>query len=172
MATQLTLILGGIASGKSARAEAMARSTGEPLIYLATAQAGDAEMAEKIKAHIAARGPGWHTIEAPLDAAGVLHTATPGHTLLFDCATMWLANHMQAGSDIEAETETLIAALKTCPCAVIVVSNELGLGGVPENALARRFANAQGRLNQQLAAAADCVELVAAGLPLTLKGEA
>ena len=172
MHKQLTLVLGGIASGKSARAEALARVTGNPLVYLATAEAHDTEMAGKIARHRSARGPGWHTVEAPLAAAEVLRGLTPGHTVLFDCATMWLTNHLLAGHDLAAEQHGLLSALTACPADIVVVSNEVGLAGVPENALARRFANAQGALNQALAAAADRVILVTAGLPLTLKDRA
>ncbi|MEZ5716252.1 MAG: bifunctional adenosylcobinamide kinase/adenosylcobinamide-phosphate guanylyltransferase [Paracoccaceae bacterium] len=172
MATQLTLVLGGIASGKSARAEALARATAKPLIYLATAQAQDAEMQAKIARHRDLRGPGWHTLEEPLAAAPALRNAPAGHTILFDCATMWLTNHLLADHDLAAEQAALLDALRACPSQVIVVSNEVGLAGVPENALARRFANAQGALNQALAAAADRAILVAAGLPLILKGPA
>lgn len=170
MATQLTLVLGGIASGKSAHAEALVHATDRPMIYLATAQAGDAEMQAKIARHRAARGDGWQTIEEPLAVADCLGTAPTGHIILFDCATMWLSNHLLAGRDPATGQATLLDALTACRSDVVIVSNEVGLSGVPENALARRFANAQGRLNQSLAAQADRVVLVTAGLPLTLKG--
>ena len=172
MQKQLTLVLGGIASGKSAHAETLVRATGKPLIYLASAQAHDAEMEAKIARHRTMRGLGWQTIEAPLAVADTLRTITPGHAVLFDCATMWLTNHLLAEHDLDAERNTLLAALAACPADITVVSNEVGLAGVPENALARRFANAQGALNQALAAAADRVILVTAGMPLTLKDRA
>lgn len=171
MATQLTLVLGGIASGKSAHAEALIRAMGKPLIYLATAQALDGEMRAKVNRHRARRGPaGWQTVEEPLQVAPWLRTAPADHAVLLDCATMWLSNHLLADHDLEAEMTGLLDGLADCPATVVIVSNEVGLSGVPENALARRFANAQGRLNQSLAARADHVVLVSAGLPLTLKG--
>lgn len=169
MATQLTLVLGGIASGKSAHAEALAQTAGKPLIYLATAQAFDAEMRSKIARHKAARGPGWQVVEEPLAIAQALRTLPPGHMALFDCATMWLSNHLLAESDLAAERTALLAALSERPCDLVIVSNETGLGGISDNALARRFAAEQGALNQALATLATRVDLVAAGLPLTLK---
>lgn len=172
MPAQLTLVIGGIASGKSAFAEGLVRQSGRPRIYLATAQAGDAEMRAKIARHRDARGAGWQTIEEPLAAAARLRRIAPGQCVLFDCATLWLSNHLLAENDLEAEVETLLGALAECPADVVVVSNEVGLSGVPANALARRFANAQGRLNQAIAARAARVILVTAGLPVTLKGPA
>ena len=172
MPAQLTLVLGGIASGKSAFAEGLVRQSGKPRIYLATAQAFDAEMQAKIARHRDDRGTGWQTVEEPLAVARYLQNAPAGHAILFDCATMWLSNHMLADSNLDAEEEELLAALAHCPSDVTVVSNEVGLSGVPENALARRFANAQGRLNQAIGAHAARVVLVAAGLPVTLKGPA
>jgi len=169
MATQLTLVLGGIASGKSAHAEALARATGKPLIYLATAQAFDAEMQAKIARHRAARGPGWQVIEEPLDVAGRLRAAPEGHAMLLDCATMWLTNHLLADHDLAAQQTALLDGLAACRSDVVIVSNEVGLAGIPENALARRFANAQGSLNQALAARAGRVILVTAGLSMPLK---
>jgi adenosylcobinamide kinase/adenosylcobinamide-phosphate guanylyltransferase len=172
MDAQLTLILGGIASGKSAHAEMLATRSGLPRLYLATAQPFDDEMRAKIARHRDQRGPGWTTIEAPLDAAAALRAAPPGHVVLLDCATLWLSNHMLAGHDIATHRADLLTALAACASPVLVVSNEVGLAGIPENALARRFANEQGRLNQALAALADAVVLVTAGLPLILKGTA
>lgn len=170
MAAQLTLVLGGIASGKSAFAEGLVRQSGKPMIYLATAQPFDDEMAQKIARHRTARGPGWQTIEEPLAVAQKLRDVASGQCVLLDCATLWLSNHLLAGRDLEAESDALLAALSDCASNVIVVSNEVGLAGVPENALARRFANAQGRLNQSIAARASRVLVVTAGLPVTLKG--
>ncbi|KPP88155.1 MAG: adenosylcobinamide kinase / adenosylcobinamide-phosphate guanylyltransferase [Rhodobacteraceae bacterium HLUCCO07] len=170
MSAQLTLVLGGIASGKSAFAEGLVRQSGKPMIYLATAQPFDDEMTQKIARHRKARGPGWHTIEEPLALAQNLREIAPGQCVLLDCATLWLSNHLLAESDIEAETHALLAAFADCSSDLVVVSNEVGLAGVPENALARQFANAQGRLNKSIAARASRVILVTAGLPLTLKG--
>jgi adenosylcobinamide kinase/adenosylcobinamide-phosphate guanylyltransferase len=169
MAAQLTLVLGGVASGKSAYAESLMRATGRPKIYLATSVAGDAEMQAKIARHRAMRGDGWTTIEEPLAVAAALRLAPPDHALLLDCATMWLSNHLLADHDLDEAQTTLLAALESCPAEMVVVSNEVGLCGVAENALARQFANAQGRLNQALAAQADRVVLVSAGLPVSLK---
>ncbi|KAA0909867.1 bifunctional adenosylcobinamide kinase/adenosylcobinamide-phosphate guanylyltransferase [Aquicoccus porphyridii] len=170
MPAQLTLVLGGIASGKSAFAEGLVRQSGKPMIYLATAQAFDDEMTQKIARHRKARGPGWHTIEEPLAVAQRLRDIAAGHCVLLDCATLWLSNHLLSDSDLEAETHALLAGLADCTSDLVVVSNEVGLAGVPDNALARRFANAQGRLNQSIAARAARVILVTAGLPVTLKG--
>lgn len=136
---------------------------------MATAQAGDDEMATRIAAHRARRGEGWTTTEAPFDPAPALAGVRAG-VVLVDCATMWLSNHLLADHDIASETGGLLAALAACPVPVIVVSNELGLSIVPENALARRFRQAQGVLNQRLAEQAGLVVFVAAGLPLALKG--
>lgn len=170
MARQLTLVLGGIASGKSAHAEALTRALDLPMIYLATAQAGDAEMHSRIARHRASRGTGWHTIEEPLNVAQTLRNIDPDHAVLFDCATLWLSNHLLADHDLESAQAELLNAIDICPASLVIVSNEVGLSGVPDNALARQFANAQGRLNQAIAAIADRVDLVAAGLPITLKG--
>lgn len=163
---RVSLILGGARSGKSARALALA--TGAPRTFVATAEALDDEMAERIARHRAERGPGWRTVEAPLDLA----PAVAGHregSLVVDCLTLWLSNLMHAGRDPAAEATALIDALANAG-RTILVSNEVGLSIAPENALARRFRDEHGRLNQRLAAAADHVELVAAGLPLVLKG--
>ena len=172
MTTQLTLVLGGIASGKSAQAEAMVRATQKPLIYLATAQAFDGEMQAKIARHRIERGAGWRTIEEPLAVAETLRAAPAGHAILFDCATMWLTNHLLADHDLSVQRFDLLAALTACASDVVIVSNEVGFAGVPENALARRFANEQGVLNQSLASQADRVILVTAGIAQTLKAPA
>ncbi len=163
-----TLILGGARSGKTAHALRAAEATGRPLVMIATAQGLDAEMEARIARHRAERGPAWRTIEAPLDLADALAQVRDGETAVIDCLTLWLSNLMHAERDIGAETAALIAALagKT----VFLVSNEVGLGIVPDNALARRFRDAAGRLNQDIAAIADRAVFVAAGLPLVLKG--
>ena len=166
----LTLILGGAASGKSSYAERLVNADGRTRVYIATAQAFDDEMRDKIAAHRTTRGDGWQTIEAPLDVAGALRGVGDGEVVLLDCATLWLSNAMLAERDLAQECAALLAALRACPAPMVVVSNEVGMGIVPEHAMSRRFRNAQGRLNQDLAAQADLVVAVMAGLPLVLKG--
>lgn len=166
---KLTLVLGGAASGKSAYAEKLVTGSGLQQVYLATAQAFDDEMRAKIARHIALRGAGWITIEEPIDPGAVLASATPDQAVLLDCATLWLTNVMLADHDMAEARAALVHALVTCPATVVVVSNEVGQGIVPDNALARRFRNAQGALNQAIAAQADSVVAVMAGLPLVLK---
>lgn len=170
MLPKLTLVLGGAASGKSAYAEGLVMQAAPSRLYLATAQAWDDEMRAKLSTHRARRDATWATHDCPIDPAPALALARAGQAVLLDCATMWLSNLMLADHDIDAATEALLAALSCCPAPVVVVSNEVGLSVVPDNALARRFANAQGRLNQQIAARADRVIAVMAGLPLALKG--
>ncbi len=165
----LVLVTGGARSGKSRLAEELACRTGLPRRYLATAQAFDAEMAERIAHHRADRGADWETVETPLDPAPAL-AAGAGTVSLLDCATLWLSNHLLAGHNPAAESARLIAALVAAPGPVIVVTNEVGWSIVPENALARQFRDEQGRLNQRLAEAADTVVAVICGLPLVLKG--
>lgn len=170
LASKVTIILGGAASGKSAFAEQACVKTGKSRVYWATSQIFDSEMQEKVARHVDQRGAGWTTIEEPYEAKTALGATQPQDVVLMDCATMWLTNHLLAENDLEKETRVLLEAIKDCPAEVVVVTNETGLGIVPENALARRFREAQGRLNIALAAAADTVVLVAAGLPMTLKG--
>jgi adenosylcobinamide kinase/adenosylcobinamide-phosphate guanylyltransferase len=165
---RLSLVVGGARSGKSALAERLVRASGLPLSYIATAEAWDDEMAARIARHREDRGAGWTTVEAPRDLAGALNGAAGA--VLVDCATLWLTNVMLAGADTGAEVAGLLAALAVHPGPVVVVSNEVGWGIVPENALARAFRDEQGRLNQQVAAAADLVLGVMAGLPMVLKG--
>jgi len=140
-----------------------------PWTYVATAEPRDAEMAERIAAHRARRGPHWRTIEAPHDLAGMLRTndATP---VLVDCLTLWLSNLLLADADIDAEIGKLEEALALNAAPVTLVANEVGYGIVPADALARRFRDLQGSLNQRIAARADRVVLVVAGLPLVVKG--
>jgi adenosylcobinamide kinase / adenosylcobinamide-phosphate guanylyltransferase len=140
-----------------------------PWIYVATAEAGDAEMTERIAAHRARRGAGWHAIEAPHDLVHSLNTAPVQRPVLVDCLTLWLSNRMLAAVDVDAEIADLETALDHRDGVVVMVSNEVGSGIVPDNALARRFRDLQGRLNQRLAARADQVILMVAGLPLTVK---
>lgn len=166
----VTLVLGGARSGKSAYAERLVAATGAGL-YLATAQAGDAEMAARIALHQARRGADWTTIEAPLDLVATLRQhASARRPILVDCLTLWLANLLAAGRDPEVETGGLIGGLAGLECPVVLVSNEVGLGIVPATALGRSFRDHAGRLNQAVAAAADRVVFIAAGLPLVLKG--
>lgn len=165
-----TLVLGGARSGKSRLAERLARDSGHACLCLATAEAGDAEMAERIARHRAARPAGWETVEEPLDLAdALLRASRPERVVVVDCLTLWLSNLMHHGRDPEAETAGLIAALARAAGQVILVSNEVGLGLVPETPLGREFRDAQGRLNQAVAAAVPQVLFVAAGLPLRLK---
>jgi adenosylcobinamide kinase/adenosylcobinamide-phosphate guanylyltransferase len=171
MLPPLTLVLGGAASGKSAFAEGLVTETGQVRIYLATAEAHDTEMVKKLELHRKRRGPDWRTVEAPRDLGPALSGATPSEVVLLDCATMWLSNHLLDESDLEQAETALMEALAHCAAPVVVVSGEVGLSVVPENALARRFQTAQGRLNQTLAARANLVVQVIAGLPQILKGQ-
>tara|TARA_R110002096_G_scaffold136122_3_gene288443 strand:+ start:8095 stop:8610 length:516 start_codon:yes stop_codon:yes gene_type:complete len=166
----LTVVTGGAKSGKSRFAEGLVAQTGRPRCYIATAEARDAEMRARIAAHRADRGQGWRTLEAPRDVARALAGAGPDEVVLLDCATLWLTNVMLAEADLEAAVEGLLTALTACPAPVVVVTNELGWSVVPDNALARHFRDAQGRLNQRLAARAELVVAVISGLPLVLKG--
>jgi adenosylcobinamide kinase / adenosylcobinamide-phosphate guanylyltransferase len=166
----LTLVIGGARSGKSRFAEGLVTATTRPRRYIATAQAWDDEMSARIAQHQVNRGEGWITAEAPLDLAAALAQAAPQDAVLIDCATLWLSNHLLADHDLEDHSTRLLDALAACPAPVVIVSNETGFGIVPDNALARRFRDAQGRLNQQLAAQAGLVVLVVAGLPMVLKG--
>ena len=169
MLPNLSLVLGGANSGKSTFAEHLLLGCGAHPVYVATAESHDAEMAAKIKAHRATRGTRWRTVEAPLDLASALAGCGAGDVVLIDCATMWLTNEILADAPGDL-CDTFMQALADAPCPVVVVSNEVGQGIVPDNALARRFRGAQGRLNQRIAAQAGLVVAVMAGLPLVLKG--
>jgi adenosylcobinamide kinase/adenosylcobinamide-phosphate guanylyltransferase len=166
---RLTLVLGGARSGKSRYAETLITALPPPWIYAATAQALDAEMAARIGAHRARRGAGWTTIETPCDLAATL-TAPAKAPILVDCLTLWLSNLMMADAEIDAEIDRLEQALAKATVPVVLVANEVGSGIVPDNALARRFRDLQGGLNRRIAAQADNVVLVVAGLPLFVKG--
>jgi adenosyl cobinamide kinase/adenosyl cobinamide phosphate guanylyltransferase len=168
-AVKITLVLGGARSGKSRFAEGLIAALPPPWIYVATAQAGDAEMEERIAGHRARRGPQWLTVEAPrvLDKALLEHAAAP---VLVDCLTLWLSNLMLAEGDVEQEMGNVEKALSQAAAPKVLVSNEVGLGIVPDNPLGRRFRDAQGILNQRMAALADRVVLMVAGLPLAIKG--
>lgn len=167
----LTLILGGARSGKSAYAETLLSAAGSR-VYLATAKAEDAEMESRILIHRKRRGPGWLTVEEPLDLVAVLAAQSiPGRAVLVEALTMWLANLMGAGLDGEAETERLAALLPTLKAPVVLVSDEVGLGIVPETEIGRAFRDLAGGLNQRMAQLCQRVVFVAAGLPLVLKDE-
>ncbi len=171
---KLSLVIGGARSGKSRAAEGLVRSSGLPKTYIATAEAWDDEMRSRIAAHRHDRGGDWHSIEAPRDLPAALALATQSTlkgAILIDCATLWLTNVILAEGNVAEETAALLAALMTSPYPVVVVTNEVGWSIVPENALARRFRDDQGRVNQALAAQADLVLAVVAGLPLVLKGQ-
>nr|WP_299618225.1 bifunctional adenosylcobinamide kinase/adenosylcobinamide-phosphate guanylyltransferase [uncultured Tateyamaria sp.] len=171
MLSGLSFVLGGAASGKSVFAEGLIENSGLRPVYLATSRVYDAEMQEKVDLHISRRDARWETFDAPKDVAAVLSCCTSDQAVLLDCATMWLTNVMLDEDDLATAQSGFLSALKACPAPVVVVSNEVGQGIVPENALARRFREAQGRLNIALAAQADCVIHVVAGLPQCLKGE-
>jgi adenosylcobinamide kinase / adenosylcobinamide-phosphate guanylyltransferase len=167
---KLTLVTGGARSGKSSWAEGIARRSARPRRYIATSQAWDDEMAARIAQHRAQRGEDWETVEAPLALDAALADAKADEVVLVDCLTLWLTNHMLAGHDLAGQAAKLLKSFASCPAAVIAVTNEVGWGIVPENALARAFRDAQGRLNQQVAAQANLVVAVLCGLPLALKG--
>jgi adenosylcobinamide kinase/adenosylcobinamide-phosphate guanylyltransferase len=167
---RLTLVLGGARSGKSRYAESLITAQAPPWIYVATAQSGDDEMTERIAAHRVRRSAGWQTVEAPHDLTGVLDGAPAHARLLVDCITLWLSNRMLADADLDREIEYLEEAIARRAGVTVLVSNEVGYGIVPDSALARRFRDLQGRVNQRLAARADRVVLLVAGLPLVVKG--
>jgi len=170
----LTLIIGGARSGKSAYAqelaEAQARAGGAAPVMIATAEALDDEMAERIARHRAERGDAWLTVEAPLDPAAALRGIAAEHGVVLDCLTLWLSNLMFAEADLEAAADALLDAAAARAAPVVMVANEVGLGIVPENALARRFRDAAGRLNRRVADRADRVIVMFAGQALPLKG--
>ena len=165
----LTFLLGGARSGKSAHAEKLATALPAPWTYVATAQAFDGEMTERIALHRARRGEGWQTVDAPLDLAGALRAMPDHRPVLIDCLTLWLSNHMLAKHDVDVLCAELEDVLSTPRGPWFVVSNEVGLGIVPDNPLGRRFRDAQGRLNQRIAARAGSVLFMVAGLPLQVK---
>ena len=165
---QIVLVTGGARSGKSAIAEGKVLGFGAPAVYIATAQAFDAEMEARITTHQARRGPEWRTHAEPLELCAAL-AATDGAPRLVDCLTLWLSNLMLAERDWRAEGQALIAALAAQAAPVVLVSNEVGLGIVPDNPLARAFRDAAGLLNQWVAATADEVIFAVAGLPMKVK---
>ncbi|MEM9575825.1 MAG: bifunctional adenosylcobinamide kinase/adenosylcobinamide-phosphate guanylyltransferase [Pseudomonadota bacterium] len=171
MLPKLTFVLGGAASGKSLWAENLLLSSHLEPVYLATSRVCDDEIKAKINLHKARRGADWLNFEADLDLGPTLADLKPSQAVLIDCATMWLSNHMMDGINVNESQRALLHALSVCPAPVVIVSNEVGHGIVPDNALARRFREAQGRLNIALAAQADLAVLVVAGLPVVLKGQ-
>jgi adenosylcobinamide kinase / adenosylcobinamide-phosphate guanylyltransferase len=166
----LTLVLGGARSGKSRFAESLIEAEPPPWIYVATAEARDAEMADRIALHRARRDRRWRTVEAPHDLPPALAALPREAAVLIDCLTLWLANRLLADADLDQEMEALERALTDHDGAVVLVSNEVGSGIVPDNALARRFQDLQGTLNQRIAAKVSRVVLMVAGLPLFVKG--
>jgi adenosyl cobinamide kinase/adenosyl cobinamide phosphate guanylyltransferase len=166
---KLTFVIGGARSGKSRYAESLIAALPPPWNYVATAEAGDSEMGARITAHRERRGANWRTIEAPRELQAALAACGAGPVLV-DCLTLWLSNLMLAEMEIEQEIEKLEATLASVAAPVVVVANEVGLGIVPSFPLGRRFRDMQGILNQRIAARADRVVLMVAGLPLALKG--
>ncbi len=172
----MTLVLGGVRAGKSAYVQRLA-SEGGRVLFVATAEAGDEEMAERIRAHKESRPAHWDTLEEPLDVAGTLTPAAGSYdTILLDCLTLWVSNLLlqeakpgEAREVVGAQVDALLALQDRSTATWIVVSNEVGLGVMPPSALGRAFKDALGRANQRFAAQADDVVLMAAGLPLRLK---
>ena len=167
----VTLVLGGARSGKSRFAESLAPEGGAQCVYIATAEPVDDEMASRIAVHRTRRGPAWRTVEAPIELAqAIARESTPRTWLLVDCLTVWLGNLMHHGLDVDAAREALLQSLAAAPGPVVLVANEVGLGIVPDNPMARAFRDHAGRLNQAVARVVERVCFVAAGLPVTLKG--
>ncbi|OWW19841.1 bifunctional adenosylcobinamide kinase/adenosylcobinamide-phosphate guanylyltransferase [Noviherbaspirillum denitrificans] len=181
-----TFVFGGARSGKSAHAESVAAASGKPVVYVATAQAGDAEMQARIAHHRARRDADWTTVEETLALGKVLRAAsTPGNLVLVDCLTVWLSNllfceniaypeigHIEPPQRYFREREEFLAAIEQAPGDLVIVSNEVGMGIVPQGAISRWFVDEAGRLNQAVAARCERAVWVAAGLPLVLKGQA
>ena len=166
----VTLVLGGARSGKSRFAESLAPGGGVQCVYVATAEPVDDELASRIAVHRARRGPAWRTVETPIGLAQAIgRESTPRTWLLVDCLTVWLGNLMHHGLDVDAAREALLESLAAAPGPVVLVANEVGLGIVPDNAMARAFRDHAGRLNQTVARMAGMVCFVAAGIPVTLK---
>lgn len=169
----ITLVLGGARSGKSAyaqrQAEQAAAGTRRPPLMIATAEAFDDEMRERIDRHRAERGDAWCTLEAPLDLASVVRGLSADDVVVIDCLTLWLSNQMLGDHDVATAIDDLTAAFAACPATVWIVSNEVGWSLVPDNALGRRFRDEAGRLNQRIAATADRACLIVAGMRLDLQ---
>jgi adenosylcobinamide kinase/adenosylcobinamide-phosphate guanylyltransferase len=169
---RLTLVLGGARSGKSAYAEGRIARHPAPWTYIATAQAFDAEMRARIEAHRQRRGAGWVTVEAPQELARAILDASAERPMLVDCLTLWLSNRLLAGADLATERAALVAALQGRAAPTLVVSSEVGLSIVPDNALARAFRDAAGELHQAVARISGRVALTVAGYPLVVKDTA
>ena len=170
MLPRVSLVLGGARSGKSGYAEALIEAAAPMSLYIATAQPLDEEMAERIRRHQERRGTRWETMEEPLELpARLLAESRRERPILVDCLTLWLSNLLLASRDVDAASAALLEALPKLAGPIVLVANEVGLGIVPENALARAFRDHAGRLNQRIAAHADRVVFLAAGLPLVLK---
>ena len=166
-----TLILGGARSGKSRYAQRLAEKACARRVYIATAEALDDEMSERIAQHISDRGDSWTTVESPLELCRSIENACREQSaVIVDCLTLWLSNVMHAERDVAEETERLVQTLNSITTPLILISNEVGMGIVPQTALGRRFRDEQGRLNQRVANACARVEFIASGLPLRLKG--
>ncbi len=165
----LTLVLGGARSGKSRHAEALIEVLPAPWVYIATAQAYDDEMRARIAEHRARRSQDWRTVDAPMALPEALRAVPSGQPVLVDCLTLWLTNLILAERDIAIATGELMAACREAQGPIVLVSNEVGLGIVPENALARRFRDEAGRLHQRLASQAERVVFMVAGLPMQVK---
>ena len=170
MNSHSTLVLGGARSGKSVYAEKLVENSGKPMVYIATGEAGDEEMSDRIAHHQQRRGDDWQTIEAPLDVCGALAGVSAQSVVLLDCITLWISNLMAAERDVEKEVQKFCAGLVDLSRDVAVVSTEVGLGIVPDNALARRFRDEAGRANQMIAEICDKVVFVAAGQAMVMKG--
>lgn len=170
MLPQVSFVIGGASSGKTGIAERMVLGTGLNPVYIATAEPLDGGMKSKIEEHRRQRGTGWRTEEASGRADAALASVKPGEAAVFDCVTMWLAERLQANADLDADTGRLLAAFADAAGPVVAVSNETGWGGVPPNALARRFNQAQGIANQRIAAASGLALAAIAGMPVALKG--
>lgn len=167
----VTLVLGGARSGKSRFAENLVLETGKRPLYIATAEAQDDEMRQKIRKHRQRRDAGWRTLEVPLDLIrGINNESGENRAILVDCLTMWLTNLMIYERDIGTQYDALVCLLREARSDIVMVANEVGLGIVPEHRLAREFRDYAGRLNQAVAAVAGRVYFIAAGLPLKLKG--
>lgn len=168
--SKVCLVLGGAQSGKSLFAENLIIQSSRPRRYIATAQAWDSEMEEKIAAHQVQRGLGWTTCETPINIVDDIRAADQSEIILLDCITLWLTNLLMAKHSIERHSQLLLDTLINPPCPIVIVSNEVGQGIVPDNSMSRAFVKHQGNINQKLAEIAQQVIFITAGLPQILKG--
>lgn len=165
-------MLGGARSGKSRHAQHVAETFSRERLFIATAQAFDDEMIDRIARHQADRDASWRTIEAPIELSDAIRGhGSPGRVLLIDCLTLWLSNLLLADADLDTASDALVDSLRTASADIVLVSNEVGFGIVPDNPLARRFRDAAGRLNQKMAAVCSATDLVVAGIPLRIAGQ-